>query len=129
MDSEDEVTATDAGINSTKTNEMQAALGILQLKDINENIRKRKEIADWYIRSLSNINGIRFLNIVEGVENYNYSYFPIFIDENYGKSRDELYHFLRENGIYGRRYFYPLVTQFPMFKRFVIPDHSTLKYG
>lgn len=113
---ENEVTITAPGINS-KMNELQAAFGLLQLKHHKSNVEKRKEASEFYKQNLSNIKGIQFLQPSPGLANYNYSYFPIFIDEKeYGKTRDALYYFLKENDIYGRRYFYPLISQLPMYK-------------
>ncbi|MFW6272214.1 MAG: DegT/DnrJ/EryC1/StrS family aminotransferase [bacterium] len=104
------------GINS-KMNEMQAALGLLQLKHHQANIRKRAETANQYKKELQNVPGISVLPEYPGLTNYNYNYFPIFVDKKeYGKSRDELYFYLKENGIYGRRYFYPLISDFPSYR-------------
>ncbi len=103
------------GINA-KMNEVQAAFGFLQLKSVKEQIEKRRNISMLYKEELKDVKGIRLLNKNADSE-YNYSYFPIFIDENsYGMSRDQLYNKLKENGVYGRRYFYPLVTDFPMYR-------------
>jgi dTDP-4-amino-4,6-dideoxygalactose transaminase len=111
----DEITVTAPGINS-KMNEVQAAFGLLQLKDIKNNIGKRKEIAKKYSNGLKNIKGIELFKEFPGAEDYNYAYYPIFIDENnYGKTRDELYEILKMNGIFGRRYFYPLISKFPIY--------------
>lgn len=77
---------------------------------------KRKEIAEIYSRELSDVKGIRMLEDMPEVS-HNYGYFPIFINEKeYGKSRDQLYNELRSNNIYTRRYFYPLISQFPTYK-------------
>jgi len=103
------------GINA-KMNEVQAAMGLLQLKYIDENIEKRKQIAEEYRKQLENIPGLRFLNDMPGVKHC-YSYFPIFIDEEkYGMSRDELYEKLKNHNIHGRRYFYPLISDFPPYR-------------
>lgn len=111
----DEVTVTAPGINS-KMNEIQAAFGLLQLKDIKSKINKRKEIAEKYSSAIKNLKGIQLLKEFPGTENYNYAYYPIFIDENnYGKTRDELYEKLKSCGIYGRRYFYPLISNYPIY--------------
>ncbi|MGB8320775.1 MAG: DegT/DnrJ/EryC1/StrS family aminotransferase [Ignavibacteriaceae bacterium] len=111
----DEVTVVGPGINA-KMNEFQAALGFLQLKYIENNTLKRKEIAEIYSRELSDVKGIRMLEDMPEVS-HNYGYFPIFINEKeYGKSRDQLYNELRSNNIYTRRYFYPLISQFPTYK-------------
>ena len=111
----DEVTVVGPGINA-KMNEFQAALGLLQLKYIDEYISKRKKIAQTYNEELSGIEGIRMLEEIESVK-HNYAYFPIFIDEEkYGLSRDSLYNLLKRNNIYARRYFYPLISQFPTYR-------------
>jgi dTDP-4-amino-4,6-dideoxygalactose transaminase len=112
---EDEVTVLAPGINS-KMNEMQAALGLLQLKKHSENIEKRKVISNIYRKELRNIPGISFLPEPENTIS-NYAYFPVFIHEKeFGLNRDKLYKKLQENNIYGRRYFYPLISEFPMYK-------------
>ncbi|MFW6273109.1 MAG: DegT/DnrJ/EryC1/StrS family aminotransferase, partial [bacterium] len=104
------------GINS-KMNEMQAALGLLQLKHHRENVEKRRKIAELYKTELNDINGINYLNQHPDVDNFNHAYFPIFInEEKYGKNRDELYFYLKEQGINGRRYFYPLISHFPTYR-------------
>jgi dTDP-4-amino-4,6-dideoxygalactose transaminase len=97
-------------------NEVQAAFGLLQLKYIDKAIARRKEIAETYREKLKDIPGIRFLNDLPGIK-HAYSYFPILVDETkYGKSRDELYEHLKENNIFARRYFYPLISNFPTYK-------------
>lgn len=104
-----------AGINS-KMNEMQAALGILQLKHHDENIQKRKLIAELYREQLRFRKGLSLLPEPENTIS-NYAYFPIFINkEEYGISRDQLYQKLKDNGIYSRRYFFPLISQFPTYR-------------
>lgn len=103
------------GINS-KMNEMQAALGLLQLKGYPQNAEKRKVIAEMYRRELASIKGISFLDEPDNTE-ANYAYFPIFVNEKeYGISRDELYEKLKQHNIFGRRYFYPLISEFSMYK-------------
>ncbi len=110
-----EVTVVAPGING-KMNEFQAALGLLQLKYIESAIGKRKNAAETYKKNLKNIKGINFLNSAEEVK-YNYAYFPIFIDEkSYGRPRDFVYEELKKNNINGRRYFYPLISQFPTYR-------------
>jgi len=95
------------GINS-KMNEMQAALGLLQLKHHQANIEKRQQIANTYKHELKDIEGIKLLDEPEDLSNNNHAYFPIFVDETkFGKSRDDLYEHLKENNIFGQRYFYP----------------------
>lgn len=110
-----EVTVVGPGING-KLNEIQAAFGLLQLKYIDPVIRKRRRIACIYRERLSQIRGIRFMEDIKGVR-HNYSYFPIIIEEKeYGRNRDELYESLKKQNIYSRRYFYPLISQFPTYR-------------
>lgn len=111
----DEVTVVGPGINA-KMNEFQAALGILQLKYINDYIVERKKISRIYRAELLGVEGIRMLNESVNVT-HNYAYFPVFIDEEkYGINRDALYYKFKENNIYTRRYFYPLISQFPTYR-------------
>jgi dTDP-4-amino-4,6-dideoxygalactose transaminase len=110
-----ETTVVAPGINS-KMNEVQAALGLVQLKHHPENIEKRKAVAKMYRQSLKGISGISPLPEPEKTEP-NYAYFPILVKEHlYGMSRDELYEKLRENNIYGRRYFYPLISELSTYR-------------
>jgi dTDP-4-amino-4,6-dideoxygalactose transaminase len=110
-----EVTVVAPGINA-KMNELQAAYGLLQLKYVDEYIDRRRIIAKTYREQLKGIPGIRFLNDISEVH-HSYTYFPILVDNNeYGKTRDELYEKLKENNIFGRRYFYPLISQFPTYR-------------
>ncbi len=110
-----ETTVMAPGINS-KMNEMQAALGLLQLKGYPQNAEKRKFIADTYRRELEDIDGISLLPEPENTE-ANHAYFPIFVTEKeYGMSRDQLYENLKQKNIFGRRYFYPLISEFSMYK-------------
>ncbi|MCU4157541.1 DegT/DnrJ/EryC1/StrS family aminotransferase [Carboxylicivirga sp. A043] len=103
------------GINS-KMNELQAAYGLLQLKNHDRNIAERKRVADTYQKLLNGITGIRLLT--EQVQTVgNYAYFPIFVNgDAYGSTRDDLYEKLKKHNIYGRRYFYPLISEFPMYR-------------
>jgi len=111
----DETTVELPGINA-KMNEFQAALGLLQLKYVDEAIEKRKTVAHLYRKNLINIPGLSFLNDIPDVRHC-YSYFPILIDRNqFGKSRDDVYHELKKNNIYSRRYFYPLISQFHTYR-------------
>lgn len=110
-----ETTIMAPGINS-KMNEMQAALGLVQLKHYHTNIQKRHSIADNYREGLAKVKGISCLPEPEHTES-NFAYFPIFVNENeYGISRDQLYEKLKQQNIYGRRYFYPLISEFSMYK-------------
>ena len=99
------------GINS-KMDEVRAAYGLLNLRQVDEAIEKRHQVAIQYREALRDVKGIRFFDDMPGVR-HNYSYFPIFVDaEEYGMTRDELYFKMKEQGILGRRYFYPLISTF-----------------
>jgi len=111
----DETTVIAPGINA-KMNEVQSAYGLLQLKYVDDCIKKRKNIATIYRDLLQGINGISFLEDMPEVC-HAYSYFPILIDYvKFGISRDNLYEELKKNNIFGRRYFYPLISQFPTYR-------------
>lgn len=109
-----ETTVVAPGINS-KMDEIRAAYGLLNLKQVDDAIARRKATAERYRAALKNVAGIRMLNDVEGVH-HNYAYFPIFISAEYGLSRDALYEKLKEHNVYGRRYFYPLISTFSAYK-------------
>mgnify|MGYP005855989045 CR=1 FL=1 len=109
-----ETTVVATGING-KMNELQAAMGLLQLKKIDSAIEARAEISRQYRQSLADIPGITCVRD-SGQIRANYSYFPILVEENYPLTRDELYELLKSNNVYGRRYFYPLITSFPMYR-------------
>ena len=119
-----ETTVIAPGINA-KMNEIQAAYGLLQLKTIDEQINKRKIITYKYRELLKEVEGIRFFHDFEGTE-YNYAYFPIFVDKAYPLTRDELYKKLKENNIFGRRYFYPLISEFPPYRGLASSKPSNL---
>ncbi len=104
------------GING-KMNEFCAALGLLQLKQIDHDIEMRKKIDLAYRERLNKIEGISCFTYSK-IEKGNYSYFPIFIEDNYPITRDQLYEKLKDNGINGRRYFYPLITDFQTYRDF-----------
>lgn len=111
----DEVTVVAPGINA-KMNEIQAAYGLLQLKYVDEYISNRKIIAETYRTHLKGIPGLQFLNDIAEVR-HGYAYFPILINAcEYGSTRDELYTKLKKNNVFGRRYFYPLISQFPTYR-------------
>ena len=103
------------GINS-KMDEVRAAYGLLNLKQVDEAIEKRHQIAIKYRNALCNVPGVRFFDDMPGVR-HNYSYFPIFINtEEFGMTRDELYLKMRADGVLGRRYFYPLISTFGTYR-------------
>lgn len=111
----DEVTVVAPGINA-KMNEVQAAYGLLGLKYVDAAIESRHHVAVEYRKALREVKGISFMNDLPGVK-HNYSYFPVFVNENeYGMSRDLLYTKLKNQGILGRRYFYPLISEFSTYR-------------
>lgn len=108
-------TVESVGINC-KMNEFQAAMGIVNLRYIDEQIQKRKDITNRYRTHLNSIEGISFIHDLEDVK-HNYSYFPIVIDEKkFGKTRNELFGELQNYNIFTRKYFYPLITDFDCYK-------------
>ena len=103
------------GINS-KMDEIRSAYGIINLRQVDSAIASRRQTAIKYRDALRNVDGITFFDDMPGVK-HNYSYFPIFITENeFGMSRDTLYAKLKEKKILGRRYFYPLISNFPVYR-------------
>jgi dTDP-4-amino-4,6-dideoxygalactose transaminase len=109
-----EVTVVAPGING-KMNEFQATLGLLQLRHIDDAIARRREIDACYRETLKDVQGIRLLS-VPADSRHNFSYFPILVEPEYPLSRDALYQKLKDNAIYARRYFYPLISEFPMYR-------------
>lgn len=110
----DEVTVVASGINA-KMNEFQAALGLVQLRHVDACIAKRAAIAERYDAAFAGVPGIDVLQALPDYEP-NFSYYPIFVGPGYAETRDELYRRLRDRHIYGRRYFYPLISEFPMYR-------------
>ena len=111
--SETEVVA--PGINS-KVDEVRAAYGLLNLKQVDHAINSRRKVAIRYRDELQGVKGITFFNDIPGVR-HNYSYFPIFINaEEYGMTRDELYFKMKEHNVFGRRYFSPLISTFSTYR-------------
>ena len=103
------------GINS-KMDEMRSAYGLLNLRQVDQAIDARHQVAIRYREALRDVEGITFWDDMPGVR-HNYSYFPIFVDaEKYGMTRDQLYFKLRDQGILGRRYFYPLISTFSTYR-------------
>lgn len=110
-----ETTVVAPGINS-KMDEVRAAYGLLNLRQVDQAISLRHRIADRYREVLREVEGVTFFDDIQGVR-HNYSYFPIFIDaEKYGMTRDELYFKMKENNVLGRRYFYPLISTFSTYR-------------
>lgn len=110
-----ETTVVGPGINS-KVDEMRAAYGLLNLRQVDAAIEARKKTADIYRDALRGADGLTFYEDMPGVK-HNYSYFPMFIDaEKYGMTRDELYFKMKEANVLGRRYFYPLISEFSTYR-------------
>ena len=111
----DEITVIAPGING-KMDEVRSAYGLLNLKQVDAAIEARHQVAVKYREALRGQKGIRVMEDMPGVR-HNYSYFPIFIDaEEYSMTRDELYFKMKENGVLGRRYFYPLISEFSTYR-------------
>ncbi len=103
------------GINS-KMDEIRSAYGLLNLRQVDAAIEARHQVAIRYREALRDVEGITFWDDLPGVK-HNYSYFPIFVDaEKYGMTRDELYFKMKSQGILGRRYFYPLISEFSTYR-------------
>lgn len=120
----DETTVVAAGING-KMSEINAAFGLLQLQHIDKAISRRCEIAAYYREQLGDVKGIRLIGEA-GQTAANHSYFPIMIEADYPLGRDELYQKLKEQNIFARRYFYPLISEFPMYRGMLSAQHSNL---
>lgn len=120
-----ETTVVAPGINS-KMDEMRAAYGLLNLKQVDSAIEARHQVAIKYREALKDVPGIRFFEDMPGVR-HNYSYFPIFVNEKeYGMSRDALYARMKEHNILGRRYFYPLINTFSTYRSLESADPKNL---
>ncbi len=118
----DEVTVAELGINA-KMSEFNAALGLLQLKYLGQALEQRKMVDTAYRKLLKGVKGIRCLQGPEEVV-LNYSYFPILVEADYPISRDDLLNQLKQNGIHPRRYFYPLITDFPMYRSLSVGQNN-----
>ncbi|MCX7166931.1 MAG: dTDP-4-amino-4,6-dideoxy-D-glucose aminotransferase VioA [Rhodocyclales bacterium] len=120
----DEVTVVAPGING-KMSEINAAFGLLQIKGIDEALKKRKAIDRRYREALADVKGINCLSGA-GEKVANYAYFPILVKPDYPLSRDALYQKMQESGVYARRYFYPLISDFPMYRGMPSAAHANL---
>ena len=110
-----ETTVVAPGINS-KMDEIRAAYGLLNLRQVDAAIEARHQVAIKYREALRNVKGITFFDDMPGVK-HNYSYFPIFVNaEKYGMTRDELYFKMKDKNVLGRRYFYPLISTFSTYR-------------
>jgi dTDP-4-amino-4,6-dideoxygalactose transaminase len=110
----DEVTVVAPGING-KMNEFNAALGLLQLKYVDKALASRAAIYQCYAKALEGINTLKLMDVPHNVA-WNYAYCPIFIKPKHPFTRDELYTRLKSENIHPRRYFYPLISEFPMYR-------------
>ncbi len=112
---ENETTINELGING-KLDEVRSAYGLINLKELDKNIQKRKELVELYNYKLKDISAIKLLKIE--AEKSNYSYYPIFIEQTNSNSitRDYVYNKLKEDNIFARRYFYPLISDFEYYK-------------
>ena len=110
----DEATVIEPGING-KMSEFNAMVGLHQLKYIPAILDARSERDQLYRQRLDNIEGITCQQPIRQ-NRRNYAYFPIFVEDAFPLSRDALYEKLKEEGIFGRRYFYPLISEFPMYQ-------------
>ncbi|RXW30753.1 DegT/DnrJ/EryC1/StrS family aminotransferase [Enterobacter ludwigii] len=109
-----ETTVVAPGINA-KMNEVQAAFGLVQLQHIDGALASRKAIYERYCELLQSIEGVSLFSAPDNVE-WNYAYFPILVDTTFPISRDCLYDMLKAQNIYARRYFYPLISSFSMYR-------------
>ncbi|MCI8875040.1 MAG: DegT/DnrJ/EryC1/StrS family aminotransferase [Lachnospiraceae bacterium] len=101
--------------SNAKMNELQAAMGLCNLRHVDEEIQKRKSIYEYYMEKLSGITGLNMMQEQEGVRR-NYAYFPIVFDEKeYGATRNQVFEVLAENSIFSRKYFYPLTSTYDCF--------------
>jgi len=108
-----------------KMNEAQAAMGLALIPYLEEIISKRKHWFNFYVEQLSEVQGIKLMTIPPELE-YNYSYFPILIKSAFSLTRDELFNKFQEENIFPRKYFYPLITDFSLYKNFkIISKHKT----
>ncbi len=120
----DELTVVAPGING-KMNEFNAALGLLQLKYADHMLTRRQYVDHTYRTELANIPGIH-IPPLPTVQRANYAYFPILVEQEYPLSRDELNETLKKHNVYTRRYFYPLISQFPMYRGLPSASHDNL---
>ena len=108
---------------------MRSAYGLLSLRLVDAAIDARHQVAIKYREALRNIEGITFWDDMPGVR-HNYSYFPVFVDaKKYGMTRDELYFKMKEQGILSRRYFYPLISNFPTYRGLSSANKDNLPLG
>ena len=120
----DETTVIEAGLNG-KMSEFNAALGLVQLRHLDRVRSARGNLDALYRKLLTPVRGISCIEPRQQVER-NYAYFPILVEQDFNQSRDELYEHLKYEDIYARRYFYPLISAFPMYRDLPSSDPSNL---
>lgn len=120
----DEVNVDAAGLNG-KMSEINAAFGLLQLEHVHKVMARRRKVDSFYREKLANVKGIAVLPVNDLSES-NHSYFPIMVTDEYAISRDELYQKLKDQNIFSRRYFYPLISEFPVYRNFASANANNL---
>ncbi len=121
-----ETTVVAPGINS-KMDELRAAYGLLNLRQVDAAIAARKRVAEKYVSALKDVKGVElFPYEVNPTFEWNYAYFPIQVTEDYRMTRDALYEFMKTQNVLGRRYFYPLITDFEPYKAYLSADKANL---
>ena len=121
-----ETTVVAPGINS-KMDEMRAAYGLLNMRQVDAAIAARKRVAEKYVEALKDVKGIElFPYEINPTFKWNYSYFPILVTDDYRMTRDALYEFMKTQNVLGRRYFYPLITDFEPYKTYPSADKANL---
>lgn len=118
-----EVSVVATGING-KMSELNSAVGLAQLGHIDEYLARRAEIATLYRAGIDGIAGLDYLSPALGGTRPNHAYFPILVQPDYPISRDELFRKMKAQGVHPRRYFYPLITEFEMYRR--LPSASAV---
>lgn len=125
---QDEETIVAVGANA-KMNEFSAAMGLCNMRHLDEEIQKRKRIHERYSARLKNVRGIARRQIQQDVQS-NYAYYSIIVDETiYGHTRDELFDFLVKNGIHSRKYFYPAINDLDVYRELYSPKETPVAYS
>jgi dTDP-4-amino-4,6-dideoxygalactose transaminase len=120
----DEISVVTPGINA-KMSEIHAAFGLLQLQNINAALEQRRLIDEKYRQLLAEVDGIRCVPLSNRYTS-NCTYFPILVEKEYKLGRDQLYELLRQKNVYARRYFYPLISNLPMYRHYPSADKNNL---
>lgn len=115
------------GINA-KMNEVEAAFGLLQLKHIDKALDARKAVYERYCEMLSCVKGLKFIDVPEDVS-WNHAYLPVLIEPSFGLSRDSVYELFKSDDIFTRRYFYPLISSFAMYRGFPTSAEEHLPFA